>query len=316
MSELRSNSNFHIPVLVSQVCGFLLQAETRLIADVTLGDGGHSEALLKNGGEGLKIIGIDQDREALRRAEQRLAAFKDRIEFIAGNFADLAWLLQGRGIYHVDGILADLGTSLHQISSPDRGFSFMVDGPLKMVMNPEAQKNAYDLVNRAECAQLQQIFFQYGEERFAKKIARTICSERQRRPIETTAHLAALVRQCVAAKHAIKSVARIFQAIRIAVNDELNSLEKFLPQALNALAVAGRLAIISYHSLEDRMVKAFMRTQANPCTCPPEFAVCVCGKRAALSLITRHAVTPTPEEVAQNSRARSAKLRVAEKMAI
>lgn len=314
MSELTSNFNLHIPVLAQQVCDFLVQAKTRLLVDVTLGDGGHSEAMFKRGAADLKIVGMDRDREALARARHRLADYSDRVTYVQGNFADLARLLAEQGIGSVDGILADLGTSLYQISNPARGFSFMADGPLRMVMNPDARQNAYDLVNHEDCEQLQQIFFKFGEERFARKIARAICSERQRRPIETTGQLAALVRKSVAANHAIKSVARIFQALRIAVNDELGSLARFLPQAVHLLSGTGRLAVISYHSLEDRMVKNFMRTQANPCTCPPEFAVCSCGKKPLLKLITRHAVVPESQEVAQNSRARSAKLRVAEKI--
>ncbi len=304
---------FHAPVLVAPVLQFLLASETRTIVDATLGDGGHSLALLEKGGAELRVIGIDADSEALAVAQTRLAKFAERFQPIQGNFRSLTSLLDSLGMTSVDGVLADLGVSSRQIDQPERGFSYLQDGPLDMRMNPNLPHTAADLLATLEQNELKKIFRDYGEEKLAAPIARAIVRQRSQRALLRTGDLRQIIEKIVHGPHRVKSLARIFQALRIAVNGELEALNEFLAQALALLRPGGRLAVISYHSLEDRLVKQFFKAQAKGCICPPEFPACVCGRQPQLSILTAKPIAPGPEEIAANSRARSARLRAAQK---
>jgi 16S rRNA (cytosine1402-N4)-methyltransferase len=303
----------HEPVLVKPVVEFLLAPQTRVIIDATLGDGGHSLALLQDGRSQFRLIGIDADPQALAVARARLESYASYCNFVNGNFRDLAKLLEPLGVTSVDGILADLGVSSRQIDFPERGFSYREDGPLDMRMNPNLPHTAADLLATLEKDELKRIFREYGEEKLAAPIARAIVQQRSKNPLTRTNDLRRVVEKIVKGSQQVKSLARIFQALRIAVNDELAALQTFLEQALALLRPGGRLAVISYHSLEDRIVKQFFKAQAKGCTCPPEFPVCVCGKNPQLVVLTPKPVAPGPEEVKLNRRARSARLRVAQK---
>ncbi|MGH7594998.1 MAG: 16S rRNA (cytosine(1402)-N(4))-methyltransferase RsmH [bacterium] len=309
---------FHAPVLIAPVLQFLLTPETRTIIDATLGDGGHSLALLEKGEAELRVIGIDADAEALAIAPTRLAKFAKRFQPIQGNFRSLASLLDSLGMTSVDGVLADLGVSSRQIDQPERGFSYLQDGPLDMRMNPYGRSpnlphTAAHLLATLEQNELKKIFRDYGEEKLAAPIARAIVRQRSQRALLRTGDLRQIIEKIVHGPHRVKSLARIFQALRIAVNEELAALQEFLSQALAILRPGGRLAVISYHSLEDRLVKQFFKAQAKGCTCPPEFPICVCGRQPQLSILTAKPLVPGPEEIAANSRARSARLRAAQK---
>jgi len=306
-------SRFHQPVLVEAVSQFLLTPDSKIIVDATLGDGGHALALLEKGGAELRVIGLDADAQALARAQARLQNYRERCRLVQGNFRSLTHVLDSLGVINVDGILADLGVSSRQIDQPERGFSYLEDGPLDMRMNPDLPHTAAGLLATLEREELKKIFREYGEEKLAGPVATAIVKQRSQRPLQRTSDLRQVVEKVVKGPHRIKSLARIFQALRIAVNEELDALNEFLPAALAALRPGGRLAVISYHSLEDRIVKQFFKRQEKGCTCPPEFPVCACGKQAQVRILTAKPATPGPEEIAVNSRARSARLRAAEK---
>lgn len=306
-------AKFHVPVLVEPVVSFLLRPEAKIVVDATLGDGGHTAALLAKGGAELRVIGIDTDAEALARAQTRLQDYAERFHAVHGNFRSLTSVVRSLGVASVDGILADLGVSSRQIDRPERGFSYLEDGPLDMRMNPNLPRTAAVLLATLEQDELKKIFREYGEEKLAAPIARAIIKQRLQRPLQRTSDLRAVVERVVKGPHRIKSLARIFQALRITVNEELQALDEFLISALALLRSGGRMAVISYHSLEDRIVKQFFKTQEKGCTCPPEFPVCVCGKQSQLYILTTKPVAPGPEEIAVNSRARSARLRAAQK---
>jgi 16S rRNA (cytosine1402-N4)-methyltransferase len=306
-------AKFHQPVLVEPVVSFLLAPNPRLIIDATLGDGGHTAALLAKGGAELRVIGIDADTEALARAQTRLQNYAERIQIVHGNFRSLTQLMKPLGVASADGILADLGVSSRQIDRPERGFSYREDGPLDMRMNPNLPRSAAGLLATLDQDELKRIFREYGEEKLAAPIARAIVKRRLQRPLQRTSDLREIVERVVKGPHRIKSLARIFQALRIAVNEELPALEEFLVGALTLLRPGGRIVVISYQSLEDRIVKQFFKAQEKGCTCPPEFPVCVCGKQSQLHILTAKPLAPGPEEVAINSRARSARLRAAQK---
>lgn len=308
-----SLERFHTPVLVEPVLQFLLAPKGKVFVDATLGDGGHTAALLAKGGAGLRVIGIDADTEALARAQARLQKEGERFQAVPGNFRALLALLGPLGVTNVDGILADLGVSSRQIDRPERGFSYLADGPLDMRMNPNLPHTAAGLLATLEQEELKKIFREYGEEKLAGRIARAIVQHRTQRALLSTNDLRQIVQSVVKGPHQIKSLARIFQALRIAVNDELGALSEFLQSALSALRPGGRLVIISYHSLEDRLVKQFFKKEEKGCTCPPEFPACVCGKQSQLTVLTKKPIVPDPEAIAANSRARSARLRAAQK---
>ena len=300
----------HIPVLLTPVLESLLPA-TRVI-DGTLGAGGHAAALLAGGAGAL--LGLDRDPAALALARAALAQYGDRAQSRHGSYVDIAAHAAAIGWDWVDAILLDLGLSSMQLDTPERGFAFRYDAPLDMRFDPtSAAPTAADLVNALPEAELTQLFFTYGEEPRARVIARRICAAR---PVETTRALAALVEAAVPRRKgdAIHPATRVFQALRIAVNDELGAVERALPVAIDLLKPGGRLAVISFHSLEDRIVKNAFRLASTDCICPPQVPVCVCGHRATVRLVTRKPITATDEEIAQNARSRSAKLRVVEKL--
>ncbi|HNW58181.1 MAG TPA: 16S rRNA (cytosine(1402)-N(4))-methyltransferase RsmH [bacterium] len=304
---------YHQSIMVREILELLRIHQAGLVYDVTAGDGGHLQAFLQTMPSAGRVVGIDRDPEALRRLRQRLASYTDRFQVVHGNFRDLETLLADSDRGHVDAILADLGISTLQITDPEKGFMFSADGPLSMQMDPQSGISAATVVNEFDERRLGEIIRTLGEERAWQRIARAIVRARSKSPIERTGQLAAIVRAIVPGPFGIKSCARMFQSLRIFVNDELNNLKAFLPQALAALRPGGRLAVISFHSLEDRIVKEYLREQANPCICPPKLPMCVCGAVPALKIIGKM-VVPTAAEVALNPSARSAKLRVAEKL--
>ncbi len=306
----------HKSVLLDECIHYLNTKPDGVYVDGTLGLGGHSEAILRHL-DGGRLIGIDRDENAIAYATERLKPFGDHATLVKGNFADIGDILDRLGIEPVDGMLFDLGVSSPQLDDARRGFSYTKDAPLDMRMDESAPLTAFDVVNTWSEAELRDILWRYGEERYAGRIAATIVSQRERHTIETTAQLAEIIRAAMpvaALREKQHPAKRSFQAIRIAVNDELGSLEQMLQQAENRLAPGGRLLVISFHSLEDRMVKEAIRAREDGCTCPPEFPVCVCGFVQTLRSVTRKPVMPTEEEIRENPRARSARLRIAERI--
>ena len=304
----------HIPVLLQEVVRLLDPKPGQNYIDATLGFGGHSEAILEYTLPGGKLLGIDQDDAALEFAGKRLAGFGGRFSQKHGNFSDFSELLPDFRV--TGGILADIGVSSVQFDEMNRGFSFK-GGPLDMRMDTSAELTAYEVVNEWPEEQLAKVIAEYGEERFAKRIAGHIVEARAKKHIETADELAEVISGAIPRKFwpkAINPATKTFQAIRIAVNDELGALRSFLPQAIEALEPGARLAVISFHSLEDRIVKDYFRDRANPCTCPPRFPKCICGKVGDIRHITRKPVVATEAEIGQNPRCRSAKLRVIEKI--
>jgi 16S rRNA (cytosine1402-N4)-methyltransferase len=279
--------------------------------DATVGAGGHAAALLE-AGPGIELLGLDRDPDALALARARLAQFGERVRFAQFNFGDLGAALEGHPA--PDGILADLGVSSMQLEEPARGFSFRRDGPLDMRMS-RSGRSAADVVATYSADELSRIFFEYGEEWMAVKIARAILEERSREPITSTRQLARIVARTKGDREKIDPATRVFQALRIEVNEELQSLSRFLAAAVEKLNAGGRLAVVSYHSLEDRMVKETFRRESGVCFCAPKLPVCVCGARKALAVLTRKPIRPSEAEVHRNPRSRSARLRVAEKTA-
>ena len=306
----------HISVLLDECIEGLNIKPDGMYVDGTLGGAGHSSQIAKRLTTG-RLIGIDRDPVALKAAGERLAPYSDRVTLVHSNFCEIAQVLKDLEIDGVDGILLDLGVSSPQLDDGSRGFSYMADAPLDMRMNSEDMLTAYDVVNTWSYEELKRILFDYGEERYAPKIASAICKRREVNPIETTLELVDVIRSAMPAQalrekqHPAK---RSFQAIRIAVNDELGSVEKVMCDAIPCLNPGGRLAVITFHSLEDRIVKTAMAGAAKGCPCPPSFPVCVCGKKPHVQVITRKPIVSGEEELERNPRARSAKLRVCEKV--
>lgn len=285
--------------------------------DGTLGGGGHSEGICKRlGKEGL-LIGIDRDRDALEAAEERLESYPCKKFFVQSNYSDIKDVLKELDIDSIDGALLDLGVSSFQLDNPQRGFSYMQEAPLDMRMSQDDDFTAYDVVNTYSADELKNIIFKYGEERWASRIADFIVKARKDKPIETTGQLVDIIKAAIPAsarREGPHPAKRTFQAIRIEVNDELGQLEKAVDRFCDILAPGGRLCIITFHSLEDRIVKDVINRRTNPCTCPKEFPVCVCGKIGDIKKKNNKPIAPSAEEVEKNPRARSAKLRVAEKI--
>lgn len=306
----------HKPVLLEECLDGLNIRPGGVYLDGTLGRAGHSLEIVKRLAAG-RLIAIDRDKAALDAAPARFGEYLDRVTLVQGSFGGLAGILASLNVGGVDGMLFDLGVSSPQLDDGSRGFSYLQDAPLDMRMDQSAPLTARDVVNGWSQEELKRVLWQYGEERYAGPIAAAIVRERGNAPIETTGQLAELIRSAMPAKacrekqHPAK---RSFQAIRIAVNDELGELERLLECALEALNPGGRLAIISFHSLEDRLVKTAYARWARGCTCPPDFPVCVCGKTPQMRLLHRKPTLPSPQEVEENPRARSAKLRAAEKL--
>ena len=304
----------HVPVLRDRVVGWLAPTAPGLLVDATVGLGGHAAALLE-AAPGLHLVGLDRDPEAIERARQRLQPFSDRVRLIQGPFAELPAVLGTLDSPPVAAVLADLGCSSLQLDSAERGFSFARCGPLDMRMSG-AGPSAGDLVNQAAEDELVRVLREYGEERRARRVARAIVDARRRRPLRTTDELATLVAGAVGGRGSqrIHPATRTFQALRIAVNDELGQLERFVEPAVRALRPGGRIAIISFHSLEDRIVKHSLRRLAGGCVCPPEAPACTCRPERLIEILTRRAERPAADEVAANPRARSARLRVARRI--
>lgn len=306
----------HISVLLDECIEYLNIKPDGVYVDGTMGMGGHSEAILKHLTTG-RLVSIDRDDRALDFAGKRLAPFGERSIRVKGNFADVGSILDELGIDKVDGMMFDLGVSSPQLDNAERGFSYMKDAPLDMRMDERAPLTAWEVVNRWPEEELKSILWKYGEERYSGRIAAAIAKRRERQTIDSTAELAEIIRGAMppaALREKQHPAKRSFQAIRIAVNDELGSLEQMLQQAENRLAPGGRLLVISFHSLEDRMVKESIRAREDGCTCPPEFPVCVCGFVPTLKSVTRKPVVPSKAELDRNPRARSAKLRIAERI--
>lgn len=307
----------HIPVLLEETLELLAPARGGVFIDGTLGGGGHAEAVLNRLPETGRLIGIDRDWEAVRAAGERLASYGSRFTALHGNFFDMKALLHENGVSQADGILLDLGVSSHQLDTQARGFSYKTDAPLDMRMDQGAALSAKDVVNNYPEAELTRIFFAYGEERFSKRIAERICSIREQYPIETTLQLAQIVRDAIPGKYRNEPqhpARRTFQALRIEVNGELSGLDRAVEQACDLLQKGGRLCIITFHSLEDRIVKQAFRRFENPCTCPPSAPICICGKEPKAKILTKKPLTASEQEEAQNSRSTSAKLRCIEKI--
>ena len=306
---------YHTPVLLGEVVTQLQPRCGGLYVDCTVGGGGHAEEILRASAPDGRVIGLDCDDEALTASRERLAAHEGRVQLMRANFAELQETLMSLGVTAVDGLVFDVGVSSRQFDEPSRGFSFQREGPLDMRMNRSVGPAARDVLREASVEEMTRIFRVYGEERRARAIAFRIERERARQPIETTTQLAGIVEQVLGPKRgAIHPATRVFQALRIHVNRELENLQRGLTGAVNVLRSGGRLAVISFHSLEDRIVKQFFVRMNTGCVCPPQLAVCRCGRKEVLRLVTRKPVTPTEEEVGRNPRARSAKLRVAEKI--
>ena len=307
----------HISVLLNECIDNLNIRPDGIYVDGTMGGGGHSLEIAKRLTTG-RLICIDQDPNAHEAAGKRLAEYKDRITFVRDNFGNIRNILDSLGIEKIDGMLLDIGVSSHQLDEAERGFSYQQDAPLDMRMNPDKPFSAYDVVNGYDEDELDRVIFTYGEERWARRIAQFIVKERETKPIETTGELVDIIKKAVpkgARKDGPHPAKRTFQAIRIEVNGELDVLQKAIDDVAERLSVGGRLCIITFHSLEDRIVKEAFRKQENPCICPPQFPVCVCGKKPLGRVITRKPILPSKEELEVNPRSRSAKLRVLEGVA-
>ena len=306
----------HVSVLLEECIQGLAIKPDGIYVDGTLGGAGHSSRIAAKLTTG-RLIGIDRDNVALEAAAERLKPFEDRVTLVHANFCDMDEALQELGIDKVDGILLDLGVSSPQLDDGQRGFSYMTDAPLDMRMNGEDTRDARQIVNTWSYEELKRILYDYGEERFAPRIAAAICRRREQAPIETTLELVDVIKSAMPAsalrekQHPAK---RSFQAIRIAVNDELGAVETVMKKAVPLLNPGGRLAVITFHSLEDRIVKNAMAEAAKGCTCPPSFPVCVCGKKPQVRIVTRKPIVSGEEELERNPRARSAKLRICEKL--
>ena len=307
---------YHISVLLQECIDGLNIKPDGIYVDGTLGGAGHSGQIVRRLDSGL-LVGIDRDPVALKAAGERLAPFANNVKLVHSNFCDMAEELEKLGISCVDGILLDLGVSSPQLDDGARGFSYMADAPLDMRMNGEDSLSAYEVVNTWSQEELKRILYDYGEERYAPQIASAICRRRENAPIQTTLQLVDVIRSAMppaALREKQHPAKRSFQAIRIAVNDELGSVEKAMRSAIPLLNKGGRLVIITFHSLEDRIVKNAMAEAAKGCTCPPNFPICVCGNKPKVKLITKKPIVASQEELEINPRSRSAKLRICEKL--
>ena len=307
----------HVSVLLEETIEGLQIRPDGIYVDGTLGGAGHSSEICKRLGEGGRLIGIDQDEDAIEAAGKRLAGFQDRVTIVRSNYCRMKEVLNDLGIEKVDGILLDLGVSSYQLDTPMRGFTYMEeDAPLDMRMDNRQSLTAEKIVNEYSEEELFHLIRDYGEDRFAKNIAKHIVQARRKAPIKTTGELTEIIRASIPMKVQVTGghpAKRTFQAIRIECNKELDVLKDSLDEMIELLNPGGRLCIITFHSLEDRIVKNIFKTNEDPCTCPKEFPVCVCGKKSKGRVVTRKPILPTEEEMEDNSRSRSAKLRIFEK---
>lgn len=306
----------HVSVLLKKSVDGLNIKKDGIYADGTLGGGGHSEEILRRLGNSGLVIGIDRDAEAIAASQKKLAVF-DNVRYIHDNYKNIKNILASEGVDLLNGAVLDLGVSSYQLDNGERGFSYMEDAPLDMRMNQSESLSAYDVINTYSEQELTKIFFEYGEERFSKKIAKSILDRRSVAPVNTTLELVDIIKASIPERlrqrgsHPAK---RVFQAVRIEVNGELRDLKNALDDFFDVLAPRGRLAVITFHSLEDRIVKNTFASYAKGCTCPPDFPVCVCGNKPRGKVLTRKPVLPDDAECEYNKRARSAKLRIVEKI--
>ena len=307
----------HVSVLLKETIDGLNIKPDGIYVDGTLGGGGHSLEIAKRLSKNGHLYGIDRDTDAIEAAGERLREYSDRFTAIHSNFYNAAEVLKNIGVQKIDGFILDLGVSSHQLDEADRGFSYMQDAPLDMRMDRGAPYTAWNVVNEKSEKELNDIIFKYGEEKWAKRIARFIVAEREKKPIDTTYELVEVIKKAVpkgARRDGPHPAKRTFQAIRIEVNGELAILDKTVDDMTEMLSEGGRMCIITFHSLEDRIIKNAMKRHENPCTCPPDFPVCVCGKVPDGKVITRKPILPSDEELEVNPRSRSAKLRIMEKI--
>ncbi len=307
----------HVSVLLYECIEALNIRDGYTYVDCTAGGGGHSIEIARRMGKNSHLICFDRDKTAIEASKARLADYSSQVTFINENFSSLSEVLKEYNITNLGGVLADLGCSSHQFDTPDRGFSYMHDAPIDMRMDKDAPLSGYDVVNKYSFQDLKRIIYEYGEERFAAKIASAICSHREDKPIETTHELSEIIKGAIpkaARADGPHPAKRTFQALRIEVNGELDSIKPMIDTAAHALTEGGRIAIISFHSLEDRIVKDTYKSLAKGCVCPRDFPVCVCGCKPIVKEITKKPILPSDEELAINPRSRSAKLRIAEKL--
>ncbi|OGY45403.1 MAG: 16S rRNA (cytosine(1402)-N(4))-methyltransferase [Candidatus Buchananbacteria bacterium RIFCSPHIGHO2_01_FULL_44_11] len=310
--------NFHQPVLLDQVIHYLAPKSNQNFVDCTLGGGGHASEILKRTAPAGLLLGIDLDPSAIQLTQDATKIYKNRIGLVKDNFKNLKQILNDSQFSRVNGILFDLGLSSNQLQDHARGFSFLASGTLDMRFGAQSDLTASKILNTWSAEDLIKIFQQYGEEKLARPIALRIVEARSKRPISLSQEIVEIVsavyKKYYRAKSKINPATKIFQALRIAVNDELENLRQVLPQAVESLPAGGRLAVLSYHSLEDKIVKNFFQQEAKDCLCPPQIPVCRCGHKKTLKIMTKKPIIPTAEEIFQNPRSRSAKLRVAEKV--
>lgn len=306
---------FHEPIMVEEVIEGLKIKENGIYVDGTLGGGGHSLEIVKKLNNG-KLISIDQDLDAIKKAKERLKEYKDRNIIVHENYLNIEKILSDLNIDKVDGILLDLGVSSYQLDKDERGFSYHKDAPLDMRMNRKENFTAWNVVNEYSRDKLEKIIWNYGEEKWAKRIAEFIIRERNKKPIDTTLELVEVIKKAIpkGARRGKHPARKTFQSIRIEVNQELEIIEKMLPIMVNLLRTGGRLCVIDFHSLEDRIVKKIFRELNKECTCPPSFPICVCDKEKELDIVTRKPIIPSKKEQEKNPRSRSAKLRIVEKV--
>ena len=307
----------HVSVLLNECIDALNIRNGYTYVDCTAGGGGHSLQIAKRMGKDSRLICFDRDKDAIAAATARLRDYLDRVTFVNENFSSLDTVIRDMGITNLGGVLADLGCSSYQFDTPERGFSYMNDAPIDMRMDITNPLSAYEVVNEYSEDKLKRIIFEYGEERFAPRIASAICRRREISPIKTTVELSDIIKGAIPAKnrqdgpHPAK---RTFQAIRIEVNAELDAIDPLISAAASALVPGGRIAIISFHSLEDRIVKQSIRRLSSGCTCPKDFPICVCNNKPKIKIVNKKPIVPSAEELSENPRSRSAKLRVAEKI--
>ncbi len=313
-----ANTSFsHLSVLLYECIEALDIRDGYTYIDCTAGGGGHSLEIAKRMGPNSRLICFDRDKNAIKAATERLHDYLDRVTFINDNFKSIDKVIKDLGITNLGGVLADLGCSSHQFDTPERGFSYMHDAPLDMRMDTDSPLSAYDIVNNYSEEDLKRIIYEYGEERFAPRIASAICRRRESSPINTTFELTDIIKGAIPAAaradgpHPSK---RTFQAIRIEVNGELDAIRPLIESATAAMSPGGRIAIISFHSLEDRIVKQTYKSLSSGCTCPKDFPICICGNKPKIKEVTKKPILPSDEELEANPRSRSAKLRIAEKI--
>lgn len=307
-------TNYHLPVLYKEVLDNIVLNRDGVYLDCTMGGGGHTEGILKSISEKGRVVAIDQDEDAICYAKERLKDYDSKLQIFKDNFVNMDIVLYMAGYDKADGILMDIGVSSKQFDNPERGFSYRFDSKLDMRMDKSSVLSAYEVVNEYPEEKLAKIIFEYGEDRFGKKIASEIVRSRQKKKIETTFELVEIIIRAKKTKTLKHPAKQTFQALRIEVNKELEVLEKAIRKAIELLKVGGRLGIITFHSLEDRMVKEIFRELEKGCTCPPQLPICVCNKKPKIKIITKKGIMPEETEIDGNNRAHSSKLRIAERV--